>query len=677
MLVAASPEFSCGVNMKSIATKLAVWSITGVTLVLLLANWLITSHLGHSLEVNATAQIDQAAQDTVDMIDAYDKAVMNSADISARFYAQLFPGKFSLHSAEQVDVGGRKVPTIRSGNTVINLNYEQVDTFSQTVGDNANATVFVKVDDDFVRVTTSVKKQNGDRAIGTTLDRASPAYPRVKAGESFTGKVTLFGKDFITNYTPIKNDQGEVIGILYIGLDFSSSLAAMKKRLAGLKPARDGIMFVVDAAPGKNQGNLLVHPDGEGKNVLEHPHIKKMLEMKDGTLSYTVDGKDRVAAFHNLQNWRWLVVAEVDKEKLAEASRNTRILMLGMNIGVIIVMWLILFFMTRTLVAKPLAQVGELAEHIAQGDYRSALPPPRSDEIGRLIVAVGAMQQQVRKAIQEIIQHARTVAQEAQQLAGNADQLTKGSQEQSDAASSMASVVEQLTVSISQVADSATQAHRLSESSGKLSEEGGRVIHQAADEMQGISDTVRRTAEDIQNLGRQSEQITSIIKVIKDIADQTNLLALNAAIEAARAGEQGRGFAVVADEVRKLAERTTQSTQEIGAMIASITDGIRGAVDGMERGVEQVSGGVQLANKAGDAITEIRSGSREVVSVVHDITHALKEQATASHDVARNVERIAQMTERNSSQVRQTATAAHHLQITASALEKAVGTFKT
>ena len=240
----------------------------------------------------------------------------------------------------------------------------------------------------------------------------------------------------------------------------------------------------------------------------------------------------------------------------------------------------------------------------------------------------------------------------------------------------MAATVEQLTVSINHVADNAKEAHGLSSDSGRQSAEGGAVIQETLASMQRIADTVQGAAAQIAELGQHSDQISSIVNVIKEIADQTNLLALNAAIEAARAGEQGRGFAVVADEVRLLAQRTANSTQEIAEMIKKIQNGTRNAVGNMEVGVQQVSSGVEQASQAGDAIVSIREASGRVVGVVEQISLALREQTVASQDVARNVERIAQMSQQNSEAVADTSRTALALQQLALSLEKQVASFR-
>jgi methyl-accepting chemotaxis protein len=240
----------------------------------------------------------------------------------------------------------------------------------------------------------------------------------------------------------------------------------------------------------------------------------------------------------------------------------------------------------------------------------------------------------------------------------------------------MAASVEQLSVSIDQVEEHAREARTVTQASGSQSEEGGRIIHQTAEEMSNIAQSVNATAGTIRQLEDFSGQISSIVNVIKDIADQTNLLALNAAIEAARAGEQGRGFAVVADEVRKLAERTANSTQEITGMIGKIQQGTQRAVEEMDAGVQRVNEGVNLAHQAGDSVIGIRASAEKVTRAVDDINLALKEQSMAARDIAQKVEGIAQGAEENSAAVKQTAASAEQLRNLAGDLQELASRFR-
>ena len=333
------------------------------------------------------------------------------------------------------------------------------------------------------------------------------------------------------------------------------------------------------------------------------------------------------------------------------------------------------FLLSRSIAGR-LQQVVEVARDIAQGRLDSRIERAGSDEIGVLLDAFDTMQQRLREMIGQIRAGAVQLVEAAQNISSASTQLSVSTQEQSQAASSMAATVEELTVSINHVADNANEAHGLSSDSGRQSAEGGAVIQETLASMQRIADTVQGAAAQIAELGQHSDQISSIVNVIKEIADQTNLLALNAAIEAARAGEQGRGFAVVADEVRLLAQRTANSTQEITEMIKKIQVGTRNAVSNMEVGVQQVSGGVEQASQAGDAIVAIRQASGRVVDVVDQISLALREQTVASQDVARNVERIAQMSMHNSEAVTETSRTAQGLQTLALSLEKQVASFR-
>lgn len=337
---------------------------------------------------------------------------------------------------------------------------------------------------------------------------------------------------------------------------------------------------------------------------------------------------------------------------------------------------LILSLVITRNITVPLAEVVEIANAIANKQLNLTVPAGGSNETGQLLTAFGRMQRSLHEVLGGVRSSSGDLSQSALQLQENAAQVSQASQQQSEAASAMAAAVEELTTSIEQVAQRAQQAQASADQTRDQSRQGSSVVRNTANEMRAIASKVRDSAEMTRKLGERSQAIDSIVGTIRDIADQTNLLALNAAIEAARAGEQGRGFAVVADEVRKLAERTSQSTQQIGGLIATIRSEIEVVVGDMQSGEVQMESGVALAEQAQSAIDAISNNANEINQLVHDISLALKEQTVASQDVARNVEQVAQLSEENSRAVMQTADATVHLKTLASQLDKAVHSFR-
>ena len=329
---------------------------------------------------------------------------------------------------------------------------------------------------------------------------------------------------------------------------------------------------------------------------------------------------------------------------------------------------------TRQLGGDP-NYVAGIASHIADGDLSQSVPVNGHDS-SSMLAKIKLMQEKLRELVTQIQSSVDQVSRTAAHLSSSSGQVAEGTRQQTAAAAAMAASVEQMTVSIDHVSANAGEARSASSQSDALSEQGTVVIRKAVSEMGEIETVVQQSATIVEALNRQSNDISAVVNVIREIADQTNLLALNAAIEAARAGEQGRGFAVVADEVRKLAERTAKSTQEIAGMIEKIQGSTRDVVASMENSMQRVSHGVALANEAGQSITQIKSESSRVAQVVTNISESLMEQSNASRDIARNVEKIAQMSEENSTAVQETATAAQHLEQLAVALQSALGRFR-
>jgi methyl-accepting chemotaxis protein len=355
----------------------------------------------------------------------------------------------------------------------------------------------------------------------------------------------------------------------------------------------------------------------------------------------------------------------------------------GLVTLVIVAISLFVAFFIGRRIASPVSRLSAQVEEIVSSLNIGQRIQLSSDEValnaeaGVTAEAFNALLDKLHTTLRQVSGNVTQVTQAVSGLSGTSREVAKRSQAQSESADSMVSSIEQMSVSLSEIAANAQRVEEASRVSGDLSSKGGDTIHRAGTEMAAIAQTVGRASVSIQELGRRSNEISAIVQVIKEIADQTNLLALNAAIEAARAGEAGRGFAVVADEVRKLAERTSLSTRQIGGMIDAIQSSANEAVSIMEDTVQRVEGGVNLASQAGDAIVQITDSANNVIQGVDDINAALQRQSTTSTNVARHVEAIARTTGENSIAANQAANAVSHLEELARDTQRAISAFKT
>jgi methyl-accepting chemotaxis protein len=362
----------------------------------------------------------------------------------------------------------------------------------------------------------------------------------------------------------------------------------------------------------------------------------------------------------------------------ASVARNERMrtisivtLVIGLLIGLGIA------FQTVRSVTGPLREMQQMITHIARDkDFRGEIAVRSQDEVGVTAAALNELLVALRQSLGSIRSDIARVDDATRSLASAADQAARASNDTSESASSMAASVEELSVSITSVSDHTREALNMANRAGEHSQTGGAVIRSAVESMSEIAVQVRTVGETITELGEHSDRISSVVQVIKDVADQTNLLALNAAIEAARAGEQGRGFAVVADEVRKLAERTTKATGEIAQMIGDIQNRSRSAVSAMEETIARIEKGSELAGKAGEAIEAIRAANGEVQRVFADINEAMREQGAASYDIAQRVERVAQASEESSVSVQESAAQSANIRNLANEMRGNVELFK-
>ncbi|MCK9279875.1 MAG: methyl-accepting chemotaxis protein [Melioribacteraceae bacterium] len=310
---------------------------------------------------------------------------------------------------------------------------------------------------------------------------------------------------------------------------------------------------------------------------------------------------------------------------------------------------------------SPIKEGVDVLAEISKGDFTARVKGNYKGEHRMISDSINTLGESISDILRNIAKMVNTTSSISEQISSSTEEMAAGAQEQSNQSSEVALSVEEMTQTILNTSKNAIMASDSSKRAGIAARDGGLVVEKTVDGMIKIASFVDKASEKIQDLGKNSEEIGEIVQVIDDIANQTNLLALNAAIEAARAGEQGRGFAVVADEVRKLAERTTKATKEISQMIGKIQSDTNKVVDSMKEGSIEVNSGKVLAHKAGESLREIIKVSDEVLDVVSQVAVASEQQSRSSEQISSNVEAISKVTNETASGIQQIASAADEL----------------
>ncbi|UVE45504.1 methyl-accepting chemotaxis protein [Pseudomonas chlororaphis] len=568
-----------------------------------------------------------------DQLNTFHGTLRESTQRLSGLFEKRFSGGLSLHPDQPVTVAGTQTPGLHLGDVVLNNNFEEVDEFKQMTA--GVATVFVRSGDDFVRVSTSLSKQDGSRAIGTLLDHAHPAYQKLMAGQSYVGRALLFERLYMTQYTPVRDSAGKVIAVLFVGFDYTDAQNAQFDNLKRFRIGHTGSLALLD-----EQHKWLVPPAGVQALEQSATTITELARQPGKGRFWSDKSEDFYSVAVPFEGGPWAVVASMPKAEIRAVtwSVGTRLVigsLLAMLLAVGATVWLL-----RNKLA-PLGDLVRQADALGKGDLSARLNVSSQDEIGQLASSFNQMGQALSTMVEHIRRAAEEVNGRAQALSGLSGGAYEGMEQQSGEISSMAGAVEEFSATSLNIADNMGNTERLAQENAQQTRIGRTSMEEASASLEQIAGALNSTATVINTLGQRSEEIGGIVGVITAIADQTNLLALNAAIEAARAGEQGRGFAVVADEVRNLASRTREATDEISGMINSIQQETGNAIATMEQGNVLMQEGLSRNANVASALARIDEQSRSAGQQFAAITTATQEQSSTATLLSSNLQSIA------------------------------------
>ena len=616
----------------------------------------VVAYLARQVAMTQTrSSLDGQAALIITTLEYAQDSLKTRAKDNLRDFVHQLPGK--IHpGASAVATGKESLPQLLAGTTSLNGNRDMLESYGKT-NQGREPAILVRQGDHFYRAATLLKDANGVTRIGEMVSDKESYVPNLLKGEGYAGTIQRSGKMFAIAVEPIKDEAGKVIGAITLRLDAESNLNMLKEKLLAIKVGKTGYPYVVAEPHGDlKEGMYIVHPKLAGKKLSESgPQASQITEqlfkVRNGEVNYQwldSDGKlrDKTVVVHELPELHWLVAVGSWTDEFTEDTLGLRneVIVVSVLMGMALLATLLFFVQSRL---RPIDGLVAAVGRLGSGDLSVRLESDGAsrNEVDVLSRSLGQAIGAIRALIASMKSTCGALNATAGEMSDSSADLDHSASAQSEAAASMSASTEELSVSIDHVAAGARSALGQTQEAKQVADASQTTVIQAIGAMEETAQAVRHSAEQVGELGQRSREIEYAVTAIKGIAEQTNLLALNAAIEAARAGEQGRGFAVVADEVRKLAEQSGKSAQEISGILSQVQAGVGSVQSTIDQAVTKVTHSVAASRDLEQALADVSHRSGQVAEAIQEIAGATREQAEAAQSIAREVENVASMTE--------------------------------
>ena len=673
---------------RPVAQQLIMATILALIVVFSIMTVIVQFKADNAAIAVAESNLEQEAKLMAGTLDSLFEAVKVRGEGQSRFFVKYAGGQPELASG-LIKTGDVDLPAVKLGNEILNGNERVLRAFRDLTGEES--AVLVIKDNKLYRLATLLKDKDGKSMNGSQLADSDPVTKALMAGQDYQGLTVRGGKYNFSTVKVLKGADGKPWGGYSVRIALDGDLKRIRDLFGGLVAGKTGYVYIIRPTDEKTIGQFVLHPAFQEKFVSEvdapaaaKEVLASVIARKAGAFHYTMlDGsgreRERVVYAATSSGWGWTVATGSWLDEYLEESHALRNLLIVISAVAALILSVLVYVLVNARLRGLSQLVAEVAK-VSAGDLRASAQdahPGSRNEVHAIAHAFNQMAESMRNLVSGVSGTSTQVSGAANELQGAANLAMQSAEQAAQSASGIAASVEELSVSITHVADNANQAASISENAKQVTGAGRDVVYRAMHELERVASDINESANLIQSLGERSKQISSVVGVIREIAEQTNLLALNAAIEAARAGEQGRGFAVVADEVRKLAERTAVSTQEISTTVNAILEETNTAVKRMQAVSTNMGESVGLAREAGDSLATIDQRAQETVEVVHGIADSTREQSSASQEIARLVENIAQAAEGSSSRAVQNGDRAKNLQRLAADLQNQLSRFTT